>query len=75
MLDLIEASKHVSDNSIFPWNVVEAKIFRWFNLTFQLKLSEANMKEILPNLEKGYVQLNTFDISLKRAQDKEKIPA
>ena len=33
------------------------------------------MKEILPNLEKGYVQLNTFDISLKRAQDKEKIPA
>ena len=60
---------------LYALNCSLTEDFPLIQLTFQLQPSEANLKQTLPSLEKSYVQLNTFNISLKRAQNKEKTPA
>lgn len=75
MLDLIEAFKTCFSQFYMTLNCGLTEDFPLIQLTFQLQPSEANLKQTLPSLEKSYVQLNTFNISLKRAQNKEKTPA
>ena len=75
MLDLIEAFKTCFWQFYLTLNCSLTEDFPLIQSSFQLQPSEANLKQTLPSLEKSYVQLNTFNISLKRAQNKEKTPA